>query len=306
MESYEALPANLVDYAARERRWCQGNLQHTALLRRRSVVPSGVVPSGVRPSGLRPVGRFHLAHGVLTYLCGPFALAFLALATADLWLGGGAMAALRPGASPAAAGLVAVTLFLLYGAKLLTLADAALDPAQARAYGGRAKLLASAALEQLAAFATTPILLVFYTRYVLALLRGRTVRWDAQARDDRGVSWREGWARMRGPSLVGVAWLALLLPLGPGWLLWSAPLLAGLLASVPVAVLSSRAGLGRLLRRAGLLATPEELRPTPILRAVQGPRVPVAQVPAVPQPSSAAASASVASIRRETSGLVQT
>ena len=40
------------------------------------------------------------------------------------------MTALRPGASPAAAGLIAITLFLLYGAKVLTLADAVLDPAQ--------------------------------------------------------------------------------------------------------------------------------------------------------------------------------
>jgi len=288
LESYEALPANFVDYTARERRWCQGNLQHTGLLHR---------------PGLRPVGRFHLAYGVLTYLCGPIALAFLALATADLWLGGGTMAALRPGASAAATGLIAVTAFLLYGAKLLTLADAVLDPAQARAYGGRGKLLASAALEQVAAFATSPILLVFYTRYILALLRGSTVRWDAQARDDRGVSWREGWARMRAPFAVGVIWLALLLPLGPGWLLWAAPLLIGLLIAAPVAVLSSRAALGRALRRAGLFATPEELRPSAILRAMQA--GPTAQAP-VPQPSSTAASASVASIRRDTSGLVQT
>jgi len=288
LESYEALPANLVDFAARERRWCQGNFQHTALLRR---------------PGLRSVGRFHLAYGVLNYLCGPFALAFLALATADVWLGGGAMAALRPGASAAAAGLVAVTAFLLYGAKALTLADAVLDPAQARAYGGRKRLLASAALEQLAAFATTPLLLVFYTRYTLALLRGRTVRWDAQARDDRGVSWQEGWVRMRVPFLVGLAWLALLLPLGVTWLLWAAPLLTGLLIAVPLAVLSSRAGLGRALRRAGLLLIPEEIRPTAILRAV---RAGAAVQPPAPQPSSAAASVSTTSIRRDTSGLVQT
>ncbi len=287
LESYESLPANLVDYAARERRWCQGNMQHTALLRR---------------PGFRPVGRFHLGYGVLNYVAAPLAFVFLTLSTADLWLGGGTLTALRPSAGQAAAGLFALTLTLLYGAKLLALGAALFDPAQARSFGGRWRLLASAALEQAAAFVTCPILLVFYVRYVLALLCGRAVRWDVQARDDRGVSWREGLARMRAPFLVGVAWLALVAPLGAGWLAWAAPLLVGLLAAVPAAVLGSRAGLGRALRRAGLLVTPEEARAPAILRAVRsGP----AQVEG-PYPSSAAASASAAAIRRGTSGLVQT
>ncbi len=287
LDSYESLPANLVDYAARERRWCQGNMQHTALLRH---------------PGLRPVGRFHLGYGVLNYVAAPLAFAFLALATADLWLGGGTLAALRPGAGDAAALLFALTLFLLYAAKLLALGAALLDPAQARSFGGQGRLLASAALEQAAAFVTTPILLVFYVRYVLALVAGRTVRWETQPRDDRGVSWREGASRMRAPWLVGVVWLALLAPLGAAWLAWAAPLLIGLLLAVPAAVLGSRAGLGRMLRRVGLLVTPEEARPPGILRATQD----LPAQAAGPHPSSAAASASVAAIRRGTSGLVQT
>ena len=286
LESYESLPANLVDYAARERRWCQGNMQHTALLRR---------------PGLRLVGRFHLGYGVLNYVAAPLASFFLALATADLWLGD-TLAALRPDAGRAAAGLFALTLFLLYGAKLLALGAALLDPAEARSFGGRGRLLASAALEQAAAFVTCPILLVFYVRYVLALLGGRTVRWDTQARDDRGVSWGEGLARMRAPFLVGVAWLAAVAPLGAVWLAWAAPLLVGLLAAVPAAVLGSRAGLGRALRRAGLLVTPEETRPPAIVRAARA----APPQEAEPYPSSVAASASAAAIRRGTSGLVQT
>ena len=57
-ESYEALPANMVDFAQRERRWCQGNLQHLGVI-------------GMR--NLRAVGRYHLGLGVLTYLSGPAA-----------------------------------------------------------------------------------------------------------------------------------------------------------------------------------------------------------------------------------------
>ena len=54
-----------------------------------------------------------------------------------------------------------------------------------------------------------------------------------------------------------------------GSLLWCAPLLFGLLAAVPAAVLSSRAGLGRAARRLGLFLTPEEVAPAPVLRACQ-------------------------------------
>lgn len=270
LESFESLPANLVDYAGRERRWCQGNLQHTRLLGRK---------------GLRPVGRFHLAYGVMHYLAAPVAASFLALATADLWWHGGAsaLAALRPGASPAATALLGLTGVLLYGAKGLALGTILADRAQARGFGGRLHLVASAAIEQGAAFLTTPVFLVFYVSYVLALVRGKTVRWEAQARDDRGVSWQEAWARLRGPFAVGVVWLGSLLPLGAAWLAWASPMLAGLLLAMPVAVLGSRTSYGRALRRAGLLLTQEDIRPPAILRRTQ--QAAVAPMPAPLRPA---------------------
>ncbi len=84
-ESYEALPANMVDFAQRERRWCQGNLQHL-----------GVLPM----RGLRLVGRYHLGLGVLNYLSGPMLVGFAGLATLDGLLGGQFVARLlgTPGA----------------------------------------------------------------------------------------------------------------------------------------------------------------------------------------------------------------
>ena len=252
MDSFEALPANMIDFANRERRWCQGNLQHLGLL--------------TRP-GPRAMGRFHLAHGVMHYLAGPLVIGFAGLATLDAVLGGGFAAALLPSAGPAAAGLVAVTFFLLYSGKLLALAGALADPAQAASYGGRGRLLASAALEQIAAFVTSPILVVSYAEYIWALLRGSTVRWDAQPRDDRGLSWREGWLRLRGHTLVGVAWLALLLTTETALVMWAVPLLVGLLVAVPAATLSSRAALGAAARRLGLFLTPDEIAPPPVLRA---------------------------------------
>ena len=47
--SYEECPPSLTEYAARDRRWCQGNLQH-----------AGVLPA----RGLHWVTRLHLATGI--------------------------------------------------------------------------------------------------------------------------------------------------------------------------------------------------------------------------------------------------
>ncbi len=253
VESYEAVPANMVDFAVRERRWCQGNLQH-----------SGVVG---RP-GFRPVGRFHMAYGIVHYLAAPAAVLFLLLATIDAALGGGfARALLTHG--PAAAGLVALGAVLLYAGKAASLLVALADAEESRRFGGRLALIGSAILEQLGACVVSALLIVLYSRYVLELLAGRTVRWETQPRDDRGVTGAEAWLRMRGPVLLGLAWLSSL-PLLPAsvWP-WTLPLALGLVATWPVTVLSSRTSLGERARRLGLLQTPEELSPPPIVRAYQ-------------------------------------
>ena len=254
LESYEAVPANLVDFTGRERRWCQGNLQHSRLLS---------VPL------LRPVGRFHLAYGIMHYVSGPVAALLFLLATLDSVLGGDVAHRLLLGGGSAQYGLAALGAALLYGPKVATVASVLPDGEAARQFGGRIRLLASAMLEQIGSLVVSAVLITFYTRFVVALLRGASVRWDPQPRDDRGLSWREASTRLMLPTVVGVVWTGLLAWSDAGLLLWCAPLLFGLLASIPAAYVSSRIGVGRALRRFGLFQIPEELSPAPILRAYQ-------------------------------------
>ena len=61
--SFEECPPSLLDFAARDRRWCQGNLQHLAVL-----------PA----HGLHWVSRLHLLTGIGSYLTAPLWLIFLA------------------------------------------------------------------------------------------------------------------------------------------------------------------------------------------------------------------------------------
>ena len=251
-ESYEALPANMVDFAQRERRWCQGNLQHL-----------GVLPM----RGLRPVGRYHLGLGVLNYLSGPILVAFVTLVTIDGVAGGHFAECLLDTPGWTRTCFVLLTFLMLYAAKFCSLGFALADGKTAARFGGRAWMLASAILEQAAAMVSAPVLLVFYTRFILMMLLGRTVRWDAQARDDRGVSWGEALRRMRLPGLAGLTWLAAASIPGGATLRWSAALLPGLLLAVPFAAWTSERSLGLLARRLGLFVTEDEMAPSPILRA---------------------------------------
>ncbi len=264
VESYEALPANLVDFASRERRWCQGNLQHTGLLGH---------------SGFRPVGRFHLAYGVMHYISAPLVLALLMLATTDACIGGAFVPALLTGSGMAHSALVILLLAALYGGKLLALISVLADSDQSRSYGGRLRLLAGAAAEQLGALVVTAVLVVLYAGYVFDLIRGRTVRWDTQPRDNRGLSWREGWLRFRGATVLGMGATVAIAWASTPLLLWSAPILAGLITAVPAVVWSSRLGAGHAAQKAGLFVTPEEQAPPNILRALQRA---LGVVPAVP------------------------
>ena len=62
--SYEECPPSLLDFAVRDRRWCQGNLQHLAVLPSR---------------GLHWVSRLHLLTGIGSYLTAPLWFIFLGL-----------------------------------------------------------------------------------------------------------------------------------------------------------------------------------------------------------------------------------
>ena len=60
--SYEESPPSLIDLATRDRRWCQGNLQHVRII-------------GAR--GFTLATRQHLAHGIMGYLVSPLWMAQL-------------------------------------------------------------------------------------------------------------------------------------------------------------------------------------------------------------------------------------
>ncbi len=243
--SFETTPSNLVDHLARERRWCQGNLQHLRLL---------------AAPGLVPESRLHLGMGVLYYLASPIGLLLsLALLLSGL-LPSGPASPPPPGTIWFCAGCILV---LLLAPKLASLARVLLRWELAAGFGGRARLIASVLLEQVASTVLAPVMLLSITLFVVETFCGRTAGWTTPPRGDRPLGWREAARRFSLHTGLGAAAALALLLARPGLLPWSIPLLLGPILSIPLARWSASVRLGLLARRLGLFLTVDELAPVP-------------------------------------------
>ncbi|SDO13736.1 membrane glycosyltransferase [Methylobacterium phyllostachyos] len=251
--TWEEMPTNLVDLLGRERRWCQGNLQHL------QVLPW---------AGLHAASRWHLLVGILSYGVLPLWIAFIGAAawqaarTGDL----GLLAYGLTGHGLAAHALAALSVTVLALPKLLSLGYVLASPERRTSFGGSRSLLASAALEQAIWVILWPVLTLFTAGAVVATFFGRVVRWETQDRDDRQVSWGEAF-RLQADAVVvgGLIALALVL-VGNAWLaLWLAPLALALLTSPAQSVWTSRADLGRLARARGLFLNADDTAQAPEL-----------------------------------------
>jgi membrane glycosyltransferase len=260
--SWEEVPTNVIDYAARDRRWAQGNLQHL-----------GVMPM----RGLYWLSRIHMLTGVLSYATSPMWLVVLIVSSIlTIMLSIDGHQYFQPGAHSLfpswpqyrdgeIAAVLSMTVTILLLPKLLGATLALRDRALRAAYGGARRLLRGVLFEQLMSMLLAPTMMLFHTSFVLSALFGSSVGWDAQPRGDRGISWREGLARHKWHLVLGLVWGAAILALAPKFIWWMLPVLTGMVIATPFTVLTSRASLGRALRERGWLVTPEESAPPPEL-----------------------------------------
>jgi len=175
--SYEEVPATLIDYVLRDRRWCQGNLQHLNIL---------------GSKGFHPVTRFHLFHGAMGYLLSP---AWFALLTVWALIGKGEEAnVIRyfTGENPQVAwpemGQVSnlSILVFMYGMllapKFLGAAALLRSGPSLRDLGGAGQFLLSFVTEIVVSVLYAPILMVQQTIAVARTWIGYTEIWTPQAR----------------------------------------------------------------------------------------------------------------------------
>ncbi|MDO9563164.1 MAG: glucans biosynthesis glucosyltransferase MdoH [Bradyrhizobium sp.] len=258
--SFEECPPSLLDFAARDRRWCQGNLQHLAVLPAR---------------GLHWVSRLHLLTGIGSYLTAPLWLIFLALGILislqaqfvrpEYFPKGFSLFPQWPAQDPVLAAWVFLgTMGLLIVPKLLAFVLLLSQRETRKRFGGGFAALAGILIETLLSSLIAPVMMIFQSTAVGEILLGRDAGWQVQRRDDGGVPRGETVRRYALPTLVGVimaiAAYAVSLPL----LLWMTPVIVGLLLAIPVALLSSRSSVGNG-RPPLLFATPEQTTPPQVL-----------------------------------------
>jgi membrane glycosyltransferase len=254
--SYEEAPQALIENAQRERRWCQGNLQHSLVL---------------FAKGLRGVSRLHLILGIFGYLSGPLWLAFLltfnwifayqkftGLSTITMpsllgnWSGSGTAEAFL---------IFLVCMIVIMLPKALALIDLANDWPRRTLFGGLARATSGVVGETIFSTLHAPLLMLWHTRFVATNLLGITVGWTTQKRSADGTTWLYAAQRHWGHTLIGVLWGVFMWQLNPTLFWWFTPVLAGLALSIPLSVLTSRRNLGATARRLGFFLTPEEIKP---------------------------------------------
>ncbi|MFP2930647.1 glucans biosynthesis glucosyltransferase MdoH [Pyxidicoccus sp. 3LG] len=258
--SYEQPPPNLLAYAQRDRRWCQGNLQHLSL---------------VLAGGLHPISRGHFLMGVMSYAASPlwllFLLSGLVAALHDGWLLG---AATHEGAQAfdarGALVLMSASMGMLLAPKLMGLALALAHGQDAARMGGRVRLVLSVLVESVLATLLAPVMMLFQSHFVFGTLLGYRVSWTSQQREDADLPWSEAARRHAVHTGIGVALAVGAFWLSPGLLAWLAPVVAGLMLSIPLSVLTARASLGLWAQRLGLFLIPEETEPPVVLERAQG------------------------------------
>jgi membrane glycosyltransferase len=253
--SFEEVPPSILDFAARDRRWCQGNLQHIAVLPAR---------------GLHWVSRLHLLTGIGSYITAPMWLAFLILGLLislqanfirpEYFPKGFALFPTWPQQDPVlAAWVFAATMGLLIVPKLLAYLVLISRPAERASFAGAIRVLGGIVCETLLAALIAPSMMIFQSNAVVEILFGHDAGWQVQRRGDGKVTRGEICRKLATPTfcgvLMGLSAYAVSLPL----LLWMSPVVAGLVLAVPLGLLTS------LRMQRGLLATPEDNRPPPVV-----------------------------------------
>ncbi len=258
--SYEECPPSLIDVAARDRRWCQGNLQHI------SVLPA---------KGLVPATRQHFATGIMAYLASPLWLAQLLVGILlvlqakyirpeyfsrdftlyPTWPVFDAERSLE---------LFIVTMAVLLAPKLFGLIVALFDGPTRRGSGGAIRLVLSTLFEVVMSALLAPIMMLVHSGHVLHILFGFDTGWEPQRRDDGSVPFKSIIRRHRDHVILGVISLVAALLLSPSLAAWMSPTIAGLILAIPLSWGTGLKSVGMAFRRIGLLETPEERAPPPI------------------------------------------
>ncbi len=258
--SYEEGPPNLTESFQRDRRWCQGNLQHFWFL----LAPSTPFTS-----------RIHIFFGLMAYLSAPLLVVFVTVSAVDFyWKEQFATFSAKAGEAgwvevgPSGWLLLTLTVVLLFLPKVLGSLALMRD---ARRFGGGIGVVGSSLLETVFSVLLAPIFLYFYSKFVVLTVLGLRVDWKTQRRTGSALSLGSALRDYWEPTLLGVVTTVAATVWTPGLLPWLSPILLGWVGAIPLAMLTSSDRVGAALRERGFLLIPEEIEPPRILEGLDEP-----------------------------------
>jgi membrane glycosyltransferase len=252
--SYEEVPPTLTDLAVRDRRWCQGNLQHAAVLPTR---------------GLHPVSRLHLLTGIGSYITAPLWLLFILtgimiavqarFVLPDYFPQGKSLFPQWPVVDPVRAMWMFVgTMALLLVPKLLGCITILLRGNERRGFGAM-RLIGGMLVETLVAGLMAPVVMLTQAIDVAAILLGRDSGWNTQRRGDGAIPASETRRLYWRHTVLGVALGALAGLVSVSLALWMLPVVLGLALAIPLALWTGSRS------RPGWLRTPEDGAPPSVV-----------------------------------------
>ncbi|WP_239543999.1 glucans biosynthesis glucosyltransferase MdoH [Marinomonas foliarum] len=258
--SYEEAPPSLVDVIVRDRRWCQGNLQHKAFVFAR---------------GFHFATRLHLMSGIMSYLSAVFWLLLIvvgfALAVQAYFVRPEYFA--NPSLFPTwpvfdfekARSLFILSMALVLAPKVYGWLAAMLNFRRCMQFGGPILLTLSTLVETVLSALYAPILMLSQFQVVYDVFKGRDSGWKPQSRDDGATSWKVAARAHCSHTLLGFGLAGGALFLSDELFYWSLPISFGLILSIPLSWISGGAKRGNVIHYLGLMRAPEEKRPHPII-----------------------------------------
>jgi membrane glycosyltransferase len=258
--SYEESPPSLIDLAARDRRWCQGNLQHSRI---------------IGAKGFHWATRQHFATGIASYLASPLWMFQLLVGitivlqanfirpeyfTSEFTL----FPAWPRFDAERSLALFAATMLILLAPKIFGLIIALVRSSERRACGGGFRLTLSFVFEVIMSALLAPVMMLIQSGAVFQILLGRDTGWKPQRRDDGSIPFMDIVRRHRSHVLMGaIAGVSAFL-IATSLAAWMAPTIIGLLLAIQISWASGQLSIGLWLKRHGILLTPEEASPPPI------------------------------------------
>ena len=261
--SYEEVPSNVVDYAIRDRRWVQGNIQHLGLL---------------NVKGLKAANRLHFLFGAFAYISSLVLFCMLALGTADALIRATSVPdffvseyQLFPSWQVARQDMMMVTMWgtaaLLFLPKMLGIVLALIK--RREEFGGAMSLLKSAVAEITMAILIAPLMMFYHSFFVISVFVGHSVKWEAQEREGKKVPWSVAFKHTQLMSCLAVIWGVTTFHFTPSLFMWLLPVLIGMVLAAPVIRITSSDNLGIKMRKWGVFVIDQEVNECTALKRLR-------------------------------------